>query len=117
MLLIFAEVLTTKTKQNETKFKRLRGSITICVRIWNDLFNLNNFIVMRNLLSKLKPEYLELLEVDSEKYPYLITSIKTELSNNYFFTELSVNTAFQICNFCKLNFGLVELHSLFLRDE
>lgn len=72
---------------------------------------------MKNLLARLKPEYLELIEVDFEKYPFLITNIKTELSKNYFFTELNVNTAFQICNFCKLNFGLVELHSLFLKDE
>jgi hypothetical protein len=72
---------------------------------------------MRNLLQRLKPDYLELIEVDFEKYPYLIKNIKTDLSNHYHFTELSVNTAFQICNFCKLNFGIVELNNLFLKDE
>lgn len=72
---------------------------------------------MRNLLERLKPEYLELLEADAEKYPSLIRNIKTDLSEYYHFTDLNVNTAFQLCNFCKVGFGIVELDSLFEKYE
>jgi hypothetical protein len=72
---------------------------------------------MKNLLERLKPEYLELLEIDFIKYPSLIGNIKTDLSKHFHFTELNVNTAFQICNFCKIGFGIVELDSLFQRYE
>ena len=47
----------------------------------------------------------------------LIGNIKTDLSKHFYFTELNVNTAFQICNFCKIGFGIVELDSLFQKYE
>jgi len=72
---------------------------------------------MKNLLERLKPEYLELIEEDYIKFPYLIANIKDELSKHFHFTDLNVNTAFQICNFCKIGFGIVELDSLFLKYE
>ena len=34
---------------------------------------------MKNLLERLKPEYLELLNEDAIKYPYMIESIKNTL--------------------------------------
>lgn len=72
---------------------------------------------MKNLLERLKPEYLKVLEYESLIIPHSITQIKTQLKYNYFFTNLNVNTAFQLCNICKLNFGLVELDSLFKKHE
>ena len=71
---------------------------------------------MRTLLERLKPEYLELLEIDFEKYPSLIRNVKSDLNEYYHFTDLNVNTAFTICSFCKLDLGIVELDILFLKE-
>lgn len=71
---------------------------------------------MKTLLERLKPEYLELLEADAEKYPSLIRNIKSDLNEYYHFTDLNVNTAYQVCNLCKIGFGIVELDSLFIKE-
>jgi len=44
---------------------------------------------MKNLLERLKPEYLEFLEEDAIKYPYLVQGIKRDLTDNISFTLLS----------------------------
>lgn len=71
---------------------------------------------MKTLLERLKPEYLELLEADAEKFPYLYQSVKNELSQNEFWTELTVRVSNQICVISKVNFGIVELDSLFYKE-
>ena len=70
---------------------------------------------MKTLLERLKPEYLELLEADREKFPYLYQSVKSELSQNEFWTELTTRVSNQLCTICKVNFGIVELDSLFIK--
>jgi len=71
---------------------------------------------MRTLLERLKPEYLELLEADAEKFPYLVQSVKSELSQNKFWSELTTRVSNQLCTICKVNFGIVELNNLFLKE-
>jgi hypothetical protein len=71
---------------------------------------------MKTLLERLKPEYLELLEADAEKFPYLYQSVKTELSQNEFWTELTTRVSNQICVISKVDFGIIELDSLFNKE-
>jgi len=72
---------------------------------------------MKNLLERLKPEYLELLEVDAIKYPYLVQGIKRDLRQNISFTNLSVGSALQLCTVCKVIMGVTELNNLFQSNE
>jgi hypothetical protein len=72
---------------------------------------------MKNLLQRLKPEYLELLNKDAELYPYLIQGIKRDLTENISFTLLSVGSAAQLCTICKVIMGITELNNLFERNE
>ena len=68
---------------------------------------------MKNLLERLKPEYFELLENEKFKFPYIIEAIKSELQNRHFFTEIKLGLAYSLCDFCKVNLGLVEINNLF----
>ena len=72
---------------------------------------------MKNLLERLKPEYLELLEVDVIKYPYMVQGIKRDLRQNISFTNLSVGSALQLCTVCKVIMGVTELNNLFEANE
>ena len=72
---------------------------------------------MRNLLERLKPEYLELLNEDAKLYPYLIQGIKRDLKENVSFTDLSVGSATQLCTVCKIIMGITELNNLFEKNE
>ena len=72
---------------------------------------------MKNLLERLKPEYLELLNEDAKLYPYLIQGIKRDLKENVSFTDLSVGSALQLCTVCKIIMGIIELNNLFEKNE
>jgi len=72
---------------------------------------------MKNLLERLKPEYLELLNEDAIKYPYLVQGIKIDLRQNISFTNLSVGSALQLCTVCKVIMGVTELNNLFQSNE
>jgi hypothetical protein len=72
---------------------------------------------MKNLLERLKPEYLEFLEEDAIKYPYLVQGIKRDLTDNISFTLLSVGSALQLCTVCKTIMGVTELNNLFEPNE
>ena len=71
---------------------------------------------MKNLLERLKPQYLELLEADSERYPTLINVIKKDLTENFTFGCLTINSAHSLCIFCKVNLGILELSNLFEKE-
>ena len=47
---------------------------------------------MKTLLERLKPEVMELLNVEGKKYPNIIKNIKGSLSQKYFLTEISLGT-------------------------
>lgn len=72
---------------------------------------------MKNLLERLKPEYLELLEADAEKYPTSVNSIKKDLIENVSFGFLTVTAAHSLCVFCKVNLSILELSNLFEKNE
>jgi len=72
---------------------------------------------MRNLLARLKPEYLELLNKGQKEYPFLVEKIKSELIEKYFYSDLIISNSYQLTLFCEVNFGIVELDSLFLKNE
>ncbi len=71
---------------------------------------------MKTLLERLKPEYLELLDSEAEKYPISINSIKKDLIDNFTFGFLTVNSAHSLCLFCKVNLGILELSNLFEKE-
>jgi hypothetical protein len=71
---------------------------------------------MRNLLERLKPEYLELLEADGIKYPFLVQGIKNVLIKNFSYISLDVYTANQLCTVSNVKFGILELDNLFIKD-
>ena len=72
---------------------------------------------MKNLLERLKPEYLELINEDAIKYPFLVQGIKIDLRQNISFTNLSVGSALQLCTVCKVIMGVTELNNLFEANE
>lgn len=71
---------------------------------------------MRNLLERLKPEYLELLNEDAIKYPFLVQGIKNVLIKNFSYISLDVYTAHQLCVVSNVKFGILELDNLFIKD-
>ncbi len=71
---------------------------------------------MRTLLERLKPEYLELLDLDTEKYPNLVYGIKKELRSNNSLHTITFLTAHQLSVCCKVTFGIVEINNLFLKE-
>lgn len=72
---------------------------------------------MKNLLERLKPEYLELLNEDAIKYPYMVESMKNTLLKSVTFIQLDIYTANQLCVICKVNFNILEIDNLFLKNE
>jgi hypothetical protein len=71
---------------------------------------------MRNLLERLKPEYLELLEADAIKYPNIYYNIRTELTKNYFFVDLTIQTTQFMCSVFMIRFDLEKIDNLFIKD-
>ena len=65
---------------------------------------------MKTLLERLKPEVLQTIEMDEQKYPHLISKIKKELNEELISPlNLSVNTASLICEWNKTNLDVVNL--------
>ena len=58
----------------------------------------------QNLWQRLKPEYKKQLKKSNKKYPYKMASIKQELKNEYWFTEVKYGIAFDIMIPNKLSF-------------
>lgn len=65
---------------------------------------------MKNLFESMKPEVMALFTEAEIKSPYLITAIKSDLLNNYFISDIKLNTAFIFCFFildCQLDYSLI----------
>jgi hypothetical protein len=58
----------------------------------------------QNLWQRLKPEYKKQLKKSNKKYSYKMASIKQELKNEYWFTEVKYGIAFDIMIPNKLSF-------------
>ena len=57
-----------------------------------------------NLWKRLKPEYKKTLKETNKKYSYKMASIKQELKNSYWFTEVKYGIAFDVMTSNKLDF-------------
>ena len=67
-----------------------------------------------NLLQRLKPEVLEAMNADAEKYPSLIASLKAELQAEIGSPlNLSVNDASYICQYNNKNLDIINLLDCF----
>jgi len=58
---------------------------------------------MENLWQRLKPEIKSNILTDEEEYPYTIKSLKHQLENNHFWTDLPVSAARSVINFSHEN--------------
>jgi len=58
---------------------------------------------MENLWQRLKPEIKSNILTDEEEYPYSIKSLKHQLKNNHFWTDLPVGTARSVISFSHEN--------------
>ena len=54
---------------------------------------------MENLWKRLKPAVKKQILAEKDQYPYLVSSIKTQLENNNFWFDLSIDTARQVISF------------------
>ena len=57
-----------------------------------------------NLWKRLKPEYKKQLKEANKKYSWKMASIKKELKNEYWFTEVKYGIAFDVMSANKLDF-------------
>jgi hypothetical protein len=70
-----------------------------------------------NLLQRLKPEVLQAMNEDAEKYPNLIASLKTELQAEIGSPlNLSVNDASYICQYNNKNLDIINLLDCFIKE-
>jgi hypothetical protein len=72
---------------------------------------------MKTLLERLKPEVLEAMNEDAEKYPHLIASLKKSLEKELISPlYLTVNVASSICQYNKTNLDIVNLLDCFNKE-
>ena len=57
-----------------------------------------------NLWKRLKPEYKKNIKQANQKYSYKMDTIKQELKNEYWFTQVKYGIAFDVMTPNKLNF-------------
>ena len=70
-----------------------------------------------NLLQRLKPEVLQAMNEDAEKYPSLIRSLKRTLEQEEASPlNLSVNDASYICQYNNKNLDIINLLGCFNKD-
>lgn len=69
---------------------------------------------MKTLLERLKPELITAIELESEKYPTIMDSLKTQLNTKNYYTELSVSDVLQLMNFVNSEkYSILELVGMF----
>ncbi len=70
-----------------------------------------------NLLQRLKPEVLQAMNEDAEKYPHLIQSIKNDLAKEQISPlNLTINTASYVCGYAKISLEIVNLLDCFNKE-
>ena len=70
-----------------------------------------------NLLERLKPEILEAINLDAEKFPHYVEAIKKELKDNYSWLNISINTASNLLLYQGKNIDTSALSELFEKKE
>ncbi len=69
---------------------------------------------MKTLFERLKPEVLQAMNEDAEKYPHLIESLKSDLAKEQISPlYLTVSVASSICQYNKTNLDIVTLLDCF----
>ena len=58
----------------------------------------------QNLWKRLKPEYKQAIKQENKKYSSKMNTIKDDLKNKYFFTEVRYGIAFDVMTPNKLSF-------------
>ena len=70
-----------------------------------------------NLINRIKPEILEKIKADSEKYPALVEDITNDLENNVLIDELKFNTIRHISYYSNIDyftkFDLIKIYEAF----
>lgn len=70
-----------------------------------------------NLLQRLKPEVLQAMNADAEKYPNLIRSLKRTLEQEQGGSlNLSVSDASYICQYNNKNLDIINLLDCFIKE-
>jgi hypothetical protein len=74
---------------------------------------------MKTLLEKLKPEVLELLELEALEYPSTVERLKETLSNMNYWVELRIADATRLVSINKIYtpFTIEELSNLFNEEK
>lgn len=68
---------------------------------------------MKNLLEKLKPEYLELLDEESKRYPKTVFLLREYLSSYYSWLELTFDNLLTIQRIFKVEINITNIDNLF----
>ena len=65
-----------------------------------------------NLLERLDPKYMAILDEVAQTYPYSVTKIKDELSNNLFYMDLTYGCVMSLVTY--LNLDIINMYTLSL---
>ena len=65
-----------------------------------------------NLLERLDPKYMAILDEVAQTYPYSVTKIKDELANNLFYMDLTYGCVMSLVTY--LNLDMINMHTISL---
>lgn len=65
-----------------------------------------------NLLERLDPKYMAILDEVTQTYPYSVTKIKNELANNLFYMDLTYGCVMSLVTY--LNLDMINMHTISL---
>lgn len=65
-----------------------------------------------NLLERLDPKYMAILDEVAQTYPYSVTKIKDELANNLFYLDLTYGCVMSLVTY--LNLDIINMYTLSL---
>lgn len=72
---------------------------------------------MKTLYDKLKPEYKQKLDEQSEKYPRLIENVILSLKDNYLWSHLTIGQAKDLIAHTDYTFGQMSSHDFAFGDR
>jgi hypothetical protein len=73
---------------------------------------------MTNLLERLKPEYLKIINDQEVKYPFSTKQVQIELSETNHWIDLKYSTVFYLCNTLRIyDYSPSAIEKLFIYDE
>lgn len=72
---------------------------------------------MKNLLERLKPEYLELLDKKAKEHPATVEVLEESLNEKTSWLQLTYDDLLTINSFLKVKINVLEIDNLFEKDE